>query len=455
VLSPSFEPGEPCILDTDASDVAVGAVLSQKIQGVERPIAFFSRVMNVTQRNYCTTRRELLAAVMAFQHFRHYLLGIPVILRTDHASLKWLHSLRHPEGILARWLETLQEFQITIEHRPGKQHSNVDGISRPFCKQCWAKGDKCSWVDEARETEELERADEIADMVGPTSDVDIHDLSHMTPDNCPDVRRITFLPEMSDDDIAVMQAEDDELGPVIEWLKHGETPSPDDLRTFSLNTRKLWDLVPMIHLCSDVLVYRPNDDSELKLVVPFALHRKLFDMNHSGPLAAHLGSHRMTQALRANFYWMGMRRDVEQWCKECETCAKGHGPPSRGHGTLQKVQTGAPMDIVAIDILSGLPTTKDGSKYILVVTDYFTKWTEAYPLPDAEASTCLRVLYNQFFSRFGLPRQLHSDMGRNFESNLFKELCQLVGTHKSHTTAFNAKCDGQSERSIRSLLQML
>ena len=74
---------------------------------------------------------------MALQHFRHYLLGTEVILRTDHASLKWLQSFHNPEGILARWLETLQEFQITIEHRPGKLHSNVDGMSRPFCKQCW------------------------------------------------------------------------------------------------------------------------------------------------------------------------------------------------------------------------------------------------------------------------------------------------------------------------------
>jgi len=85
---------EPCILDTDASDVALGAVLSQKIDGVEQPIAFFSRVMNSTQRNYCTTRRELLAVISALQHFRHYLLGNKVILRTDHHSLKWLQTLR-------------------------------------------------------------------------------------------------------------------------------------------------------------------------------------------------------------------------------------------------------------------------------------------------------------------------------------------------------------------------
>ena len=150
----------PCILDTDASDVALGAVLSQVIEGVECPIAFYSRVVNPSQRNYCPTRRELLSVIAALQQFRHYLLGNQVILRTDHHSLKWLNTLKRPEGILARWIETLAEFSYTIEHRPGRLHSNADGISRPFCKQCWNKVPKTPWVDE------LDRADELTEPLG-------------------------------------------------------------------------------------------------------------------------------------------------------------------------------------------------------------------------------------------------------------------------------------------------
>ena len=80
---------------------------------------------------------------------------------------------------------------------------------------------------------------------------------------------------------------------------------------------------------------------------------------------------------------------------------------------------------------------KDGNKYILVITDYFTKWSEAYALPDAEASTCMRAIYDNFFAKFGLPCKLHSDLGTNFESKLFKELCTLVGTNKSDTSVFS------------------
>ena len=96
-----------------------------------------------------------------------------------------------------------------------------------------------------------------------------------------------------------------------------------------------------------------------------------------------------------------------------------------------------------------------GDKYLLVLTDYFTKWATAFALPDAEASTCMRAMYNGFFAIFGLPRQLHSDRGKNFEGKLFHELCKLAGVEKSSTTAFHPQSDGQCERMNRTLLQML
>jgi len=93
-------------------------------------------------------------------------------------------------------------------------------------------------------------------------------------------------------------------------------------------------------------------------------------------------------------------------------CARSKGPPTRRHGRFQKVLTGAPLDIVAVDVLSGLPATPGGKKYILVLTDYFMKWACAFALPDTETSTCMRAMYYGFFADFGLPRQLHSDLGK-------------------------------------------
>ena len=118
------------ILDTDASDLALGAELSQIQDGKERTIAYASKSLNGPRKTYCTTRKELLAVVVFTNHFRHYLLGRTFILRTDHASLVWLMRFKSLGGQLSRWLQALSEYNFRIEHRSGRKHVNADALSR-------------------------------------------------------------------------------------------------------------------------------------------------------------------------------------------------------------------------------------------------------------------------------------------------------------------------------------
>ena len=124
------------IVDTDASLHSIGAVLSQIQNGKERVIAYGSKVLSKQERNYCTTRRELLAIVHFVPKWRHFLLAKKFLLRSDHGSLHWLFNWRNPEGQVARWLEVLGIFNFDIEHRSGKKHANADGLSRIPCSQC-------------------------------------------------------------------------------------------------------------------------------------------------------------------------------------------------------------------------------------------------------------------------------------------------------------------------------
>jgi hypothetical protein len=126
----------PFVLDTDASDVSTGAVLSQIKDGTEKVVAYYSKTMTPEERNYCVTRKELLAIVKAVKHFRPYLLGRKCTIRTDHASLVWLLKTTQPNGQLARWLETLSDYDFELVHRKGLKHNNVDGLSRQRCKEC-------------------------------------------------------------------------------------------------------------------------------------------------------------------------------------------------------------------------------------------------------------------------------------------------------------------------------
>ena len=121
------------ILDTDASDEAIGAGLSQVQDGREKVIAYASRRLNSAECIYCITRRELLAVVAFVKQFRPHILGRHFVIRTDHAALQWLRRVPEPIGQQARWQEQLEEYDFDIVHRAGGQHGNADAMNRRPC----------------------------------------------------------------------------------------------------------------------------------------------------------------------------------------------------------------------------------------------------------------------------------------------------------------------------------
>ena len=113
------------------------------------------------------------------------------------------------------------------------------------------------------------------------------------------------------------------------------------------------------------------------------------------------------------------------------------------------------MQTMAMDIMGPFPETKQGSCYVLVISDCFTRWVEVYGIPNQEATTVACKLVDEMFCRFGIPEQLHSDMGAQFQSKLIHEICKLLQIHKTHTTPYHPQSDGLVERLNRTIQSML
>jgi len=133
------------VLDTDASDTALGAVLQQEQNNKLHVVGYASRTLSPAEVRYCITRRELLGVVFGLKKYRQHLLGRPIIVHTDHAALKYLMTTSEPVGQQGRWLDLLGEYDITIQHRPGRVHGNSYALSwlpcerssEMDCQQCW------------------------------------------------------------------------------------------------------------------------------------------------------------------------------------------------------------------------------------------------------------------------------------------------------------------------------
>ena len=129
--------------------------------------------------------------------------------------------------------------------------------------------------------------------------------------------------------------------------------------------------------------------------------------------------------------------------------------PKHAKAPLGNMLVGAPLDCLSTDILGPLPETTKGNRFILVVSDHFTKWVEIFPVPNFTAKTCADKILNEVIARFGCPYDLHSDQGRNYESDIFKELCRLLEISKTRTSPGHPKGNGQTERFNKTLLQMI
>ena len=173
-----------------------------------------------------------------------------------------------------------------------------------------------------------------------------------------------------------------------------------------------------------------------QLIVPSSLYRTVLKELHEGAVSGHLGEGKMLGRLKERFYWPGCSDAVREWCRACPNCATRKSTAPRRRAKLQTLRAGHPMQIVCVDIMGPLPETEKGNKYVLVAADCFTKWVEVYGIPNQEAVTVAVKLVDEMFCRFSPPEQVHSDQGRQFESELLKQICNLLQIKKTHTTPY-------------------
>jgi len=447
------------VLDVDASDTAIGAELSQIQDGQERVIAYSSQSLSAAQRRYCTTRKELLALVTFLNQFRFYLLGRFSVVRTDHNSLIWLMRFKNLEGQLARWLEAISQFDFRIVHRPGKNHRNADGLSRIATDECpyYEAGQDvntlpcggCNYCSKMHE--QWERFDTFVDDIMPLT-----------------MRRSCYLatPEPEKDgligrpiDWETEQANDPDIAIVRRWLQEQEEPADGVLFLQSGVVKHLWRHREQLKLQDGLLVYEWVESSgvgrRFLIVTPQQLRREIMEQGHDNVCSGHTGPDRTLQVIRRRFFWPHMATDIRIYVQSCRKCSRNKKGNRTPRSAMHVFHAGEPMERVHVDILGPLTETTDHNKYVLVMIDQFTKWVEMFALPEQTAETVAKTFIEQFVCRMGCALEVFSDQGKNFESQLFHEACEMLQMAKSRTTPYRPSSNGQVERMNREILAKL
>ncbi|GJS81379.1 putative reverse transcriptase domain-containing protein [Tanacetum coccineum] len=389
------EGNEDFIAYCDASIKGLGAVLMQR----EKVIAYASRQLKIHEKNYTTHDLELGAVVFALKIWRHYLYGTKCTVFTDHKSLQHILDQKELNMRQRRWLELLSDYDCEIRYHPGKANVVADALSR-------------------KERVKPLRVRALVMTIG----LDL-------PKRILEAQIEARKPEnLKSEDVG---------GMLIENSKDPEKPRKEKLEPRADGT-----------MCLNNRSWLPRY-GDLRTLI---MHE-----SHKSKYSVHPGSDKMYQDMKQLYWWPNMKADIATYVSKCLTCLRVKAEHQKPSGLL--VQPAIPQwkwDNITMDFVTKLPRTQSGNDTIWVIVDRLTKSAHFLPMRETDPMDKLARLYlKEVVTRHGIPVSIICDRDPRFTSNFWRSFQKAMGTRLDMSTAYHPETDGQSERTIQTLEDML
>ncbi|CAF3807931.1 unnamed protein product [Rotaria magnacalcarata] len=460
----------PLILTTDASDIGIGGVLQQEVKGQLHNLYYYSQVMTPCERKYSAIEKEALAIYKCLNRMRSFVLGRNIIIRTDHCPLCSIMQKTIKNARVNRITHLIQEYNIDkVVHIRGRYNCLPDYLSR------YSK----------------EQYDDLFDIEYGLASKNYQKSSTVTSYNSKNNNKLTsdlLLSSKHQDIVAAMT-----LRPRKNQVHYREESIPNSHRDYDdvldlshkhqgkdtyqisqnyFDTAKLkfeQDLDPKIQniirnvhstqsqptfILQDDILYKVLSNSKRSnekcqvIYLPSSMIDSLLKACHDDPMTgAHFSTDRMYYKILNLFWWPGMKSSIQDYVKSCQLCKQFNISRNRKYGHLRSIpQPEGPFALVGIDYCGPLPITPRDNQYVLVVTDYFTRYITAIALPNCTAVTTAQALFNEYFCKFGIPSIILSDQGTHFQNTLMANLQKLIGYNHIYSTSYHPQTNGVVER---------
>ena len=395
---------KPFKLYTDASDVAVGAILVQlDDKQVERPVHYVSRCFRGSEKAWSTIEKEAYAIVYTLTKLRPYLYGAKFVIYTDHKPLKSLFLSEVKNTKIQRWSSLIAEYAAPIEHYKGKLNIRADMLSRI----------------PNRTDDPLEISAETAE------DAEWIEATANPADSLP-----WLYDDLNRNEVGARQQE------MPEWDRAGEENSQ-----YEIVGNLLWST-------RNLTLEQPFP----RLVLPEQYREKVVKRCHRK--VGHQSVEKTLQRARELYTWPGQRQTVKYICRRCPTCQSNSDRLERPSPTGMPTAT-YPNEIVGIDTVGPLTLGEDGYRYLITLIDHATGWAEAYPARDRNAEAIIRALEREYIPRHGPPAILIHDNRKEFVNRAFLSYCTTWGIETRRTSIYHLETNGKVEQFHRTLKNIL
>lgn len=392
----SPDPHKPFIIETDASDYGVGAVLLQKADdGTTHPIAFESKKLSKEERGYPAQEREMLAIIHALRTWRCFIDGRPYTVFSDHNPLTYFRAQKKPTLRLTRWIGEIELYSPDIQYKPGKENCIPDLLSR-------RDGPACHTDEPSMEPEYLYAIKSVQDTDWPK------------------------FYAMSQD----------------RW--------PDSLKDLLHENKDKF-------IVKDNQVYRlilNGDQIEERRFVLFARRADLVaDFHYS---VGHAAKATVTDLMTKRWWWPHMRKDIQEWLAACPQCQlAANADRKTHHAPMVPLDIPPPFSRWHLDFIGELPTTARGNKWLLIAVDYATNWCCARAVPFATGDAIAAFIHEEIVLKFGCMNEILTDRGSNFMSNALAHYLGRMKIKHKLTSAFHPRTNAKAERTNGIVKQMI
>ena len=412
---------KPFVLHTDASTRGLGAVMYQKQEdGKERVIAHVSRTLNRAERNYDAHKLEFLALKWAVtDRFHEYLYGATFKVFTDNNPLTYILSTAKLDAMGHRWVASLGPYNFKLHYKPGKLNTDADSLSRIN----WHTIDPT----QVRATMDLAQVDRTMILDPEVKGQQLVECSFPNK---------SLQLNLEIQKWKRRQILDPEIGNILDMIQQGTwfscryTRLDDEAMKCYIKVRN--DLEIENELLYQRIRLKDQEEDTYQFVVPRRFRLLALELldNRFG----HLGIDGTTVLATGRFYWPHMMEEIKNYIQNCERCIRFKQRPE--NPPLKPLQASSPLELVHMDFLR-TGGKEDKNANVLVITDHFTRYAQAYVTGNQQASTAAKVFMDKFVTNYGYPQRILTDQAKAFNGKLYVALCKEAKIKKMRTSPYH------------------